>query len=329
MTGICNPTDRLQFRRPTRADAPEILRRYSGDPDVTRYLGWPRHRSLADAEGFITFSDHEWTTKPSGPLLIERRDTGALVGSTGLMWDGPASAHVGYVLAKDAWGQGFATEALGAMVAWAEASGVTRLAAQCHPAHRASARVLEKQGFRLNARFVAATFPNLADAPQDSLLFVRPPTIDLELVADRRDDEVAQCARMMATSEPWITLGRTVDALIPVLDDRDRELHVVRDAQGIAGFALLDLRGLLNGYVQTLCVREDRRGGGLGGALLTAVECRIFDQSPNVFLCVSSFNTGAQKFYARLGYERIGTLRDLVITGSDEILLRKTLRPFR
>lgn len=322
-------TPRLIFRRPTRADAPEILRRYSSDPDVTQYLGWPRHRSLADAEGFITFSDHEWTTKPSGPLLIERRDAGVLIGSTGLMWDGPASAHVGYVLAKDAWGQGFATEALGAMVAAAHASGVTRLAAQCHPAHRASARVLEKQGFRLNARFVPAMFPNLAAGKQDSLLFVRPPDVHLEHLVDRDHDDVQQCAVMMATSEAWIRLKRTADALIPVLGDRDKELFVVRDGRGIAGFALLDLRGLLNGYVQTLCVREDRRSAGLGSALLTAVECLILDQSPNVFLCVSSFNTAAQRFYARLGYEHIGVMRDLVVAGADEILLRKTTRSLR
>jgi RimJ/RimL family protein N-acetyltransferase len=329
LTGTCSPTARLRFRRPALVDAPEIFRRYSTDPEVTRFLGWPRHRSVADAEGFIAFSDHEWTTKPAGPLLIERLDTGQLIGSTGLMWDGPASAQVGYVLAQDAWGQGFATEALGAMVAFAAERGVTRLAAQCHPAHGASAHVLEKWGFRLNARFVAATFPNLAAREQDSLLFVRPPTVDLERVADRSDDDVAQCAAMMATSEPWLTLDRTVDALIPVIDDRDKELHVVRDAHGIAGFAVLDLRGLLNGYVQTLCVRPDRRGSGLGAALLTAAELRVLDQSANVFLCVSSFNTRAQKFYARLGYETIGVMRDLVIAGADEILLRKTVRSFR
>ena len=329
---------RLRYRRPHLADARAIFARYASDPDVTRYLGWPTHRSIADTEGFVAFSDGEWASKPAGPMLIERLDTGELVGSTGLMWDGPATAAVGYVLARDAWGRGFATEALGAMIALGDSLGVTRLSAQCHPDHGASARVLGKRGFILNARFVPASFPNLGDAPRDSWLFVRPPGVDVERCApDAGDDgararyasDIAECARMMATSEPWITLRRTVDALVPVLADPDKELSVVRDESGIAGFALLDLRGLLNGYVQTLCVRADRRGTGLGAALLTAAELRIFEQSPNVFLCVSSFNARAQKFYAKMGYERIGAMRDLLIAGADEILLRKTIRPFR
>jgi RimJ/RimL family protein N-acetyltransferase len=44
---------------------------------------------------------------------------------------------------------------------------------------------------------------------------------------------------------------------------------------------------------------------------------------------VSSFNPRAQKFYAKMGYEKIGVLRDLVVTGHDEWLLRKTVRSFR
>lgn len=319
---------RLRYRRPRPADAPAIFARYASDPDVTRYLGWPTHRSIADTEGFVAFSDAEWASKPAGPMLIERLDTDELVGSTGLMWDGPATAAVGYVLARDSWGRGLATEALGAMVALGDSLGVTRLSAQCHPDHSASARVLGKGGFVLNARFVPASFPNLGDAPRDSWLFVRPPGVDVERCAQDASD-IAECARMMAASEPWITLRRTVDALIPVLAGPDKELVVVRDERGIAGFALLDLRGLLNGYVQTLCVRADRRGTGLGAALLTAAELRIFEQSPNVFLCVSSFNTLAQRFYLKMGYERVGVLRDLVIAGADEILLRKTIRPFR
>lgn len=322
-------SSRLRYRRPVVADAPAIFDRYSSDAEVTKYLGWPRHRSVGDAEMFVKFSDNEWATRPAGPFLIERLDTGQLVGSTGLMWDGPATALTGYVLARDSWGQGFATESLGAMVTLADSLGVTRLSAQCHPAHTASQLVLTKNGFFLNAKFVAASFPNLSEGQQDSQLFVRPPAIDLEYVVDRSDEDIDACARMMATSEPWITLKRTVDVLRPIIADPEKELHVVRDSMGIAGFVLLDLRGLLNGYVQTLCVREDRRRSGLGAALLTAAECRIFDQSANVFLCVSSFNPDAQKFYARMGYERIGPLREIVVTGHDEILLRKTIRSFR
>ena len=306
---------RLRFRRPVTADAEAIFSRYASDPEVTRFLAWPRHQSVDDTRGFIAFSDSEWAKWPAGPLLIESQDDGRLLGSTGLTFESATSAATGYVVAKDAWGRGYATEALCAMVPFAERLGVTRLFAHCRPENTASRRVLEKAGFLLNAD------------QGESLLYLYPPDLHVEPLADMTD--VRECARMMATSEPWITLQRTEDALVPVVSDPVKEVHLVRDSDGIAAFIILDLRGLTNGYVQTICVRADRRGGGLGAALLGWSEQHIQQQSPNVFLCVSSFNAGAQKFYARLGYERIGTLHEYIVRGSDEILMRKTIGPLR
>ena len=320
----------VNFRRPVAADADAIFARYASDPDVTRYLAWPRHRSVDDTHAFIAWSDSEWAKWPAGPLLIESTADGRLLGSTGLAFESATSAMVGYVLARDAWGRGCATEALAAMTKLADSLGVTRLFSLCHPQHRASSRVLEKGGFLLNASFIPASFPNLEDAGDcagEALMYLHPPDIHVEPLADVND--VYECARMMAASEPWMTSGRTVEALVPIISDPVKEVHLVRDSDGIAAFIILDLRGLTNGYVQTICVRPDRRGGGLGAALLGWSEIHIQQQSPNVFLCVSSYNPGAQKFYARLGYERIGVLREYVIDGHDEILMRKTTGPFR
>jgi RimJ/RimL family protein N-acetyltransferase len=79
------------------------------------------------------------------------------------------------VLARDAWGQGFATEALGAMLDVAGRIGVARLFALCHPAHRPSQRVLEKCGFVLDDPPTRLTeFPNLAPGiQQDALCYAR------------------------------------------------------------------------------------------------------------------------------------------------------------
>jgi RimJ/RimL family protein N-acetyltransferase len=64
---------------------------------------------------------------------------------------------------KDAWGRGFASEALAAMVELTVRLGVPRLAALCHPDHRASQRVLGKGGFVLDpSDSPAIEFPNLA-----------------------------------------------------------------------------------------------------------------------------------------------------------------------
>jgi ribosomal protein S18 acetylase RimI-like enzyme len=44
-------------------------------------------------------------------------------------------------------------------------------------------------------------------------------------------------------------------------------------------------------------------------------------------MCVSSFNEGASRLYQRLGYHVVGELRDYLVRGHSEILLRKTIGP--
>ena len=67
------------------------------------------------------------------------------------------------MLAKDAWGQGFATEAVRAIVDIGRSPRHRRLYALCHVDHDKSARVLEKSGFTREGvlqRYLE--FPNLA-----------------------------------------------------------------------------------------------------------------------------------------------------------------------
>ena len=66
------------------------------------------------------------------------------------------------MLATDAWGQGYATEALQAMVDLARSLGLPTLGAFCHPDHMPSIRVLEKCGFKPDSvTHTVAEFPNL------------------------------------------------------------------------------------------------------------------------------------------------------------------------
>lgn len=170
-------TMRLRLTRPQLVDAGEMLARYAGDPEVTRYLGWATHTTLAHTEAFVGFSDSQWTASPAGPYLIWSRDDGRLLGSTGLAFDTPDVASTGYVLARDAWGRGYATEALGAMVELAGTLGIKRLQAVCHAEHATSRRVLEKRGFRVDeAATPDVDFPNLApDVPRRAVLYVVEP----------------------------------------------------------------------------------------------------------------------------------------------------------
>lgn len=159
-------TARLLLRRPERADAPAIFRRYASDADVARYLSWPRHRSAEQTETFLAWSEAEWTQWPAGPYLIESLAEHEILGSTGLTFESPTVAATGYVLARDAWGRGFATEALSAMVQLAIDLSLERLYAHCHPDNAASLHVLEKCGFSADLSPADSIFPNLAGSPR-------------------------------------------------------------------------------------------------------------------------------------------------------------------
>lgn len=168
-------TARLLIRRPRAGDAEAILERYAGDPEVTRYVGWPAHRALSGTRAFLAVSDAEWSRWPAGPYLVESRSDGALLGGTGLGFETPFRASTGYIFARDAWGHGYATEALQAMVTIAPGLGIRRLYALCHADHRASARVLEKCDFtREGTLRQYAAFPNLGSgAICDVLCYAR------------------------------------------------------------------------------------------------------------------------------------------------------------
>jgi ribosomal protein S18 acetylase RimI-like enzyme len=131
----------------------------------------------------------------------------------------------------------------------------------------------------------------------------------------------------MANSEPWLTLRRGHVESLTLLRDPEREVWVAWREGERVGFVILVLKGAFVGYLQTVCVAPELRGGGLGRALVAFAEQRIFREFPNVFLCVSSFNPRARALYERLGYETVGSLRDFVVAGHDEILMRKTRGP--
>jgi RimJ/RimL family protein N-acetyltransferase len=67
-------TARLILAAPTAADPDVVFKRYASDPEVTKYLGRPRHQSVVDTRDFLAFSAAESERWPAGPYF----DPGAL-----------------------------------------------------------------------------------------------------------------------------------------------------------------------------------------------------------------------------------------------------------
>jgi ribosomal-protein-alanine N-acetyltransferase len=141
------------------------------------------------------------------------------------------------------------------------------------------------------------------------------------------EEEARRCAGMMCSTEPWITIGRNFDQSLAIVRDPTREVYVAENNGRIEGFIVLNMRGAFIGYIQTVCVDAASRGAGLGTQLVEFAEKRIFADTPNVFLCVSSFNPRARQLYERLGYTLIGELKDYLIRGHSELLMRKSIGP--
>jgi len=143
----------------------------------------------------------------------------------------------------------------------------------------------------------------------------------------KTEAQARACARLMASSEPWITLRRDETGAMRNLYHPAVEVYVAQEDGTVIGFIVLTMQGPFRGYIATVGVAPKRRNQGLGTRLIRFAEERILREVPNVFLCVSSFNTRAQNLYRRLGYERIGELRDFIVPGHAEILMRKTVAP--
>ena len=141
--------------------------------------------------------------------------------------------------------------------------------------------------------------------------------------------EATLCAELMASSEPWISLGRGFADSLAIVSDPTRDTYVAFDGQRFAGFVILVMHGAFVGYIQTIAVARDARGAGVGTELIRFAEETIFEKFPNVFLCVTDTNTRARALYDRLGYELVGELKDYLVKGKSEFLMRKTSGPIR
>lgn len=148
-------TPRLLLREFVAGDWPAVLA-YQRDPRYLRYYEWTG-RSEDEVRRFVAMFVAQQQERPRTrfQLAVTRRDDGRLIGNAGirLSADAPGEAEIGYELAPDEWGKGYATEAAAAVVRFGrETLRVRRVTAWTVADNAGSIHVLEKLGFRLEAR---------------------------------------------------------------------------------------------------------------------------------------------------------------------------------
>jgi ribosomal-protein-alanine N-acetyltransferase len=143
-------TDRLLLR-PLEADDFAVVHAYATDPEVVRFMDWGPN-TLDDTTVFLDRMIRSATESPRTQYPLAIVPVGERpVGVVELQIDSAEHrrADVGYVLARSAWGRGYASEAAAAMLRFGFGElGLHKISATCDPDNRGSARVLEKIGMR-------------------------------------------------------------------------------------------------------------------------------------------------------------------------------------
>jgi len=133
-------------------------------------------------------------------------------------------------------------------------------------------------------------------------------------------------ADLLATSEPWITLRVSHEQCQKNCQNPDFQVYIAYTGDIPSGIILIDPNGVAGSpYIKSLAVWPEFRGMGIGAEILRYAEELFRGKAKYMFLCVSSFNHRAQKFYERNRYKVIGELKDYIIEGASEILVHKRL----
>ena len=142
-------TERLLLRRLTEEDFPKVFA-ILGDPEVM--YAWEHGFSEEEAHEWLERTFKRYEEDGFGHYAVELRDTGEFVGMVGMIREtlgGKELLGIGWMLRKDCWGHGYATEAAQAVLHDAfERLGAKEIVADIRPENTASIRVAERLGMR-------------------------------------------------------------------------------------------------------------------------------------------------------------------------------------
>jgi len=320
-------TERLILRRLCLADAPVMFANWASDPDVTKYLTWLTHESVAVTEGVLTDWVNRYEQADFYNWGLELKESGMLIGSMGIVKldERTNNVHFGYCIGKQWWGQGLTTEALRRLVSFFfEDVGMERLEARHDPNNPASGAVMQKAGLNYEGTFIARDYNNqgICDTAyyailardyfrektpgKDVTLTYRRATIaDLavvtgllhELYEMDREELRAENIRMFADERQCFFLAYVGDALkgeraIAIAHVAIRHDHVNgMEADGPCA------------YLEAIYVKPEYRYHGVARELVGICEAWAGEQGLREFLsdCLLH-NTDSYLFHRRLGF---------------------------
>ena len=144
-------TERLILRRISPTDAYDFYE-YASDGEVSRYLLWSPHQSLEYTREYLAYLESRYAVGDFFDWAIVLKDSGRMIGTVGFTrfrYEDDCG-EVGYVLSRSFWGNGYAVEALRAVLRFGFCTLLLeRIEAKFLEGNVRSLSVMEKVGMRL------------------------------------------------------------------------------------------------------------------------------------------------------------------------------------
>ena len=137
------------------------------------------------------------------------------------------------------------------------------------------------------------------------------------------ENEADQCARMLKSSEPWNVLRDEYKISRDTIQDPNRDIYLAIHREEILGCILIARKGVMVGYIQSVCVPPINRRRGIATQLIQYAEEILSEGGNEIYLQASTFNPGALRLYKRLGYQVVGDFPDFILKGESDLLLKK------
>ena len=168
-------TERLILRRARPEDAAPMFRNWASDPEVTKFLTWPTHSSIAVSEAVIGSWIQVYEKDSYYQWMIVLKKLGEPIGSISVVRQNERveEAEIGYCIGRHWWHRGITTEALSAVIGYLfEEVGMNRIAARHDPNNPHSGGVMRKCGMKYEGTNHACDRNNqgICDAAQYSIL---------------------------------------------------------------------------------------------------------------------------------------------------------------
>jgi len=323
-------TPRLMLRALRPADA-LIQLAYRNDPAVYRYQDWEVPVSLARIEAFVAEQSAVTGPRAGEWVQIGVDRAGELIGDLAVGLDATGKlAMIGYTLRAERQGQGYATEAVGALIDALFAAGLHRVAATLDPNNTPSAMLLERLGFRYEGRAVQAAYVRgewedddryAVLAAERAAWLARPtdPATTVRLV-EITEDNLRAVARLAThhSQERFVApmAGSFADALIPHVEDGLRIVPWFRaiEADGeLVGFMMIaehtppgDIP-----FLWRLLIDRRHQGRGIGSRAVGLLIDRLrADGEPRLHVSWHPGRGGPEPFYRKLGFVPTGRVED-------------------